>query len=120
MILIIVIKFCGIYFSGWDDGRGYMKMTSLELAKYLENQGIYNSEVLKAVAKIPRELFVEPQYRDSAYADHPLPIPCGQTISQPYLVAFMTQVLMENNVLTKVLEIERIGISSGDFVSASF
>jgi protein-L-isoaspartate(D-aspartate) O-methyltransferase len=49
--------------------------------------------VLKAMADVPRHLFVPPQYRDQAYDDVPLPIGNGQTISQPYIVALMTQAL---------------------------
>jgi protein-L-isoaspartate(D-aspartate) O-methyltransferase len=49
--------------------------------------------VLAAMAEVPRHLFVPPQYRDQAYEDIPLPIGHGQTISQPYIVALMTQAL---------------------------
>ncbi len=49
--------------------------------------------VLAAIAAVPRHLFVPPQYRDQAYEDIPLPIGHGQTISQPYIVALMTQAL---------------------------
>jgi protein-L-isoaspartate(D-aspartate) O-methyltransferase len=49
--------------------------------------------VLAAMAAVPRHLFVPPQYRDQAYEDIPLPIGQGQTISQPYIVALMTQAL---------------------------
>jgi protein-L-isoaspartate(D-aspartate) O-methyltransferase len=49
--------------------------------------------VLRAMAVVPRHLFVPPQYRDQAYEDIPLPIGHGQTISQPYIVALMTQAL---------------------------
>ncbi len=49
--------------------------------------------VLAAIAAVPRHLFVPPQYRDEAYDDIPLPIGQGQTISQPYIVALMTQAL---------------------------
>ena len=49
--------------------------------------------VLDAMAAVPRHLFVPPQYRDQAYEDIPLPIGHGQTISQPYIVALMTQAL---------------------------
>jgi len=47
--------------------------------------------VLKAMESVPRHRFVAPEYEDTAYADHPLPIGHGQTISQPYIVALMTQ-----------------------------
>ncbi len=54
---------------------------------------ITDPAVLKAMGKVPRERFVPNTRRDHAYEDHPLPIGYGQTISQPYIVAYMTQVL---------------------------
>lgn len=54
---------------------------------------ITDEEVLRVMGKVPRHKFVLPQYLDRAYADHPLPIGYGQTISQPYIVALMTQLL---------------------------
>ena len=56
-------------------------------------RGITDSRILNAMRKIPREKFVEEKFWSSAYADHPLPIGEGQTISQPYIVALMTQCL---------------------------
>jgi len=56
-------------------------------------RGIRDPRVLAAMRKVPRELFVPPEYRHEAYDDHPIPIGFGQTISQPYIVAFMTEVL---------------------------
>jgi protein-L-isoaspartate(D-aspartate) O-methyltransferase len=57
----------------------------------LRRRGISDPAVLRAMDEVPREHFVEPGFRDSAYADQALPIACGQTISQPYVVAFMTE-----------------------------
>ncbi|MBL6991764.1 MAG: protein-L-isoaspartate(D-aspartate) O-methyltransferase [Bacteriovoracaceae bacterium] len=54
-------------------------------------RGISNPQVIKALEKIPRHLFVPPKLREQAYGDYPLPIGHGQTISQPYIVAYMTQ-----------------------------
>jgi protein-L-isoaspartate(D-aspartate) O-methyltransferase len=65
--------------------------------------------VLAAIAEVPRHLFVPPQYRDQAYEDVPLPIGHGQTISQPYIVALMTQAL-RLQADSRVLE---IGTGSG-------
>jgi protein-L-isoaspartate(D-aspartate) O-methyltransferase len=65
--------------------------------------------VLEAMGKVPRHLFVLEDYRDSAYEDRPLPIGEGQTISQPYMVAIMTQSL-ELQGREKVLE---VGTGSG-------
>ncbi len=59
----------------------------------LRRRGISDSAVLRAMDEVPREHFVESSFVDSAYADQALPIACGQTISQPYVVAFMTEQL---------------------------
>jgi len=72
-------------------------------------RGISDRDVIRAMKTVPRHLFVPEKYRSSAYADHPLPIGEGQTISQPYIVAFMTEALRLNPGDT-VLE---IGTGSG-------
>jgi len=59
----------------------------------LRKRGISDSAVLRAMDQVPREHFVEGAFIDSAYADQALPIACGQTISQPYVVAYMTEQL---------------------------
>lgn len=63
------------------------------LLQSLREQGIRDERVLAAIADIPREAFVEQPFADQAYADQALPIACGQTISQPYIVALMTEAL---------------------------
>lgn len=72
-------------------------------------RGIKDSRVVQAMSNVPRHLFVPPEYQDSAYQDHPLPIGEGQTISQPYIVGLMTQCLQLKDEET-VLE---IGTGSG-------
>ena len=59
----------------------------------LRRQAIGDERVLAAIASVPREAFVEDAFADQAYADQALPMSCGQTISQPYIVAFMTEAL---------------------------
>ena len=59
----------------------------------LRRRGIVDQAVLRAMDEVPREHFVDPDFIDAAYADHALPIACGQTISQPYVVAYMTEQL---------------------------
>jgi protein-L-isoaspartate(D-aspartate) O-methyltransferase len=59
----------------------------------LRRRGISDAAVLRAMDEVPREHFVEQTYVDDAYADQALPIACGQTISQPYVVAYMTEQL---------------------------
>jgi protein-L-isoaspartate(D-aspartate) O-methyltransferase len=63
------------------------------VAGQLAGRDITDRRVLAAMEKVPRHLFVPPPYRDQAYEDYPLPIGEGQTISQPYIVALMTQTL---------------------------
>jgi protein-L-isoaspartate(D-aspartate) O-methyltransferase len=76
---------------------------------YLELQGITDKKVLKAIRSLPRELFVPKELENEAYRDTALPIDCGQTISQPFIVAYMTEKL-ELKETDKVLE---IGTGSG-------
>ncbi len=59
----------------------------------LRRRGITEQPVLRAMDEVPREHFVSPETIDAAYADQALPIACGQTISQPYVVAYMTEKL---------------------------
>jgi len=75
----------------------------------LRRRGIRDTNVLRAIERVPRELFVDPAFADHAYQDIALPIECGQTISQPFVVAFMTEKL-ELDESHKVLE---IGTGSG-------
>ena len=80
------------------------------LAEQLLGLGITNQSVLNVIASIPRHLFVEQVLVHKAYQNTALPIGQGQTISQPYIVAKMTQMLVEHGVTTNVLE---IGTGSG-------
>jgi protein-L-isoaspartate(D-aspartate) O-methyltransferase len=75
----------------------------------LRSRGIKDPRVLDAMARVPRHLFVPDSQRDEAYGDFPLPIGHGQTISQPYIVAFMTEALRLDPA-HRVLE---IGTGSG-------
>ncbi|MGB9761534.1 MAG: protein-L-isoaspartate(D-aspartate) O-methyltransferase [Caldimicrobium thiodismutans] len=75
----------------------------------IKARGIKDERVLKAMLKVPRHLFVPSSLRDQAYGDFPLPIGEGQTISQPYIVALMTEAL-ELKGKERVLE---IGTGSG-------
>ncbi len=75
----------------------------------LKGRDIHDPRVLQAMRRVPRHLFVAPELRHLAYADGPLPIPAGQTISQPYVVALMTQ-LLAPGPRDRVLE---IGVGSG-------
>jgi protein-L-isoaspartate(D-aspartate) O-methyltransferase len=75
----------------------------------MRGRGLTDETVLKVMEKVPRHEFVPEEFLEQAYADHPLPIGYGQTISQPYIVALMTQ-LLGIGAEDKVLE---IGTGSG-------
>ncbi|MCU0350549.1 MAG: protein-L-isoaspartate(D-aspartate) O-methyltransferase [Flavobacterium sp.] len=80
-----------------------------QLVKQLQDKGITDKSVLDAISKIPRHLFLESSFEDFAYQDKAFPIGAGQTISQPYTVAFQSQ-LLEIKKEAKILE---IGTGSG-------
>jgi protein-L-isoaspartate(D-aspartate) O-methyltransferase len=63
------------------------------LRRDLRGRGISDERVLDAMSRVPREMFVQPGDERAAYTDRALPIDCGQTISQPYMVALMTTAL---------------------------
>jgi protein-L-isoaspartate(D-aspartate) O-methyltransferase len=75
------------------EGETYMSEREAMVRLHLEARGIADRAVLQAMRKVPREEFVPPQHRRHAYADSALPIEARQTISQPYIVAAMTEAL---------------------------
>jgi protein-L-isoaspartate(D-aspartate) O-methyltransferase len=79
------------------------------VARQLRSRGIADERVLRAMSTVQRELFVSDAQRSTAYADEALPIPAGQTISQPYMVARMTE-LVAPRAGSRILE---IGTGSG-------
>jgi protein-L-isoaspartate(D-aspartate) O-methyltransferase len=91
-----------------------MRITSRKgesLAQLLHKEGISSAKVLAAIAKTPREIFLPDALKHKAYQNTALPIGQGQTISQPYIVARMTELLLEtDNQVQSVLE---IGTGSG-------
>ena len=86
-----------------------LEANRIRLIMELRRKGITNSKVLGAIERVPREAFVPETFRDQAYEDMALPIGSGQTISQPAVVAFMTQELKVGDRM-KILE---IGTGSG-------
>lgn len=77
------------------------------VTEQIESRGISDPLVLAAMRAIPRHLFVSSEFESEAYEDHPVPIGHGQTISQPYIVAYMTQVLGPD------LEVDVLEIGTG-------
>lgn len=80
------------------------------LVERLKEEGISHPDVLRAIAETPRHLFVDEALSHRAYEDNALPISNGQTISQPYIVALMTEAILQDGIPDKVLE---IGTGSG-------
>ena len=90
-------------------GEAAADIERMEFQLSLRRHGISDQAVLRAMDEVPREYFVAAEYAESAYADQALPIACGQTISQPYVVAYMTEQL-EVEARHRALE---IGTGSG-------
>ena len=84
------LSFC---FSLDEDNQHYKKLRYKMVNQQIAERGIYNQKVLQAMRDVPRHLFVPKRRQRSAYGDFPLPIGYGQTISQPYIVALMTELL---------------------------
>ena len=87
----------------------YAQLREAMVAAQIEERGVKDPRVLEAMRKIPRHIFVQDALWERAYDDHPLPIGEGQTISQPYMVAVMTEALKLKGK-EKILE---IGTGSG-------
>jgi len=84
--------------------------TRRRLVQRLEDEGIHNQDVLNIMASTPRHIFIDEAISHRAYEDTALPIGRGQTISQPYIVARMTELLLDSGPCNRVLE---IGTGSG-------
>jgi protein-L-isoaspartate(D-aspartate) O-methyltransferase len=81
----------------------------MEFLLSLRRRGISDAAVLRAMDAVPREDFVLPAFAATAYADQAMPIACGQTISQPYVVAYMTEQLE----VTRAQRVLEVGTGSG-------
>jgi len=109
-VILCVFVATAISCTGQNTNNLHWEKQRLDLVEYsIEGQGISNHEVLDAMRKVPRHEFVPAEYQSMSYWDRPLPIGDGQTISQPSLVALMTE-LLELERKDKVLE---IGTGSG-------
>jgi protein-L-isoaspartate(D-aspartate) O-methyltransferase len=78
-----------------------------------ETYGLDSPRVFKAILQVPRDKFVKNEYKHLAYEDSPVPIGFGQTMSQPYTVAFMTDLLIAKNARLKDKKVLEIGTGSG-------
>jgi protein-L-isoaspartate(D-aspartate) O-methyltransferase len=105
----ILIILTSLHVSGQSDSEGYKILRDRMVREQIERRSIRQPATINAMKTVERHLFVSEADRKYAYGDHPLPIGYGQTISQPYIVAFMTQVI-DPKVNQRVLE---IGTGSG-------
>jgi protein-L-isoaspartate(D-aspartate) O-methyltransferase len=109
MILLTCQSSCKTQTDKQNTSNNYKTDREYMVKNQLEARGITNKKVLNAFKKVERHLFVPDEYKNKGYGDYPLPIGEGQTISQPYIVAYMTDILnLKGN--EKVLE---IGTGSG-------
>jgi len=92
-----------------SDDTDFLDQRTAMVKSQIVERGIKDTRVIRAMMSVPRHKFVPDKYIASAYDDRPLPIGYGQTISQPYIVAYMTEVLNLNKT-SKVLE---VGTGSG-------
>jgi protein-L-isoaspartate(D-aspartate) O-methyltransferase len=105
-IILIILTLTCTFLSNDDP---YLNNRKHMVKSQIQDRGIWQRSTLDAMLKVPRHLFVPKDLMDEAYDDNPLPIGYGQTISQPYIVAYMTAVI-EPRSNQKILE---IGTGSG-------
>jgi len=105
----VIILFLLMGKPGFPQVDKYYSARDRMVTNQIEARGVTDASTLKAMRKVPRHLFVPKEYEDEAYGDFPLPIGNGQTISQPFIVAYMTEVVKPDRK-KKALE---IGTGSG-------
>jgi protein-L-isoaspartate(D-aspartate) O-methyltransferase len=105
MIILSLLLTTGLFAQADKYYTARMNMVTTQII----NRGITDRETIESLKKVPRHLFVSAGYESDAYGDYPLPIGYGQTISQPYIVAFMTESVKPSSK-KKALE---IGTGSG-------
>ena len=106
---VISFLFCFFYAEEKTEEEWWHKRADVMVEKQIERRGVKDPRVLKVMRETPRHRFIPPHLEKMAYNDGPLPIGEGQTISQPYIVALMTELLQLKGE-EKVLE---IGTGSG-------
>ena len=107
--LFLILILPGFSTCSAQEEMDFTRLREAMVDRQIIDRGVNDPDVIKAMRKVPRHLFVPQKNRAFSYADHPLPIGEGQTISQPYIVAFMTEAL-KLKPGEKVLE---IGTGSG-------
>ena len=105
--VFLLYLFMLVFFPVQEDA--YKEKREKLVEDYIQSRGVKDKAVLQTMRSVKRHMFVPPNLASEAYEDHPLPIGHGQTISQPYIVAYMTEVIKPTPQM-KVLE---IGTGSG-------
>jgi protein-L-isoaspartate(D-aspartate) O-methyltransferase len=108
IVALLIAASCGRPPRAQVDDR-FAQQRERMIKEQIAPRGMIDAPVLAAMAKVPRQEFVPPELREASYGDHPLPIGYGQTISQPFVVAFMTEQVRPKQT-DRVLE---IGTGSG-------
>jgi len=108
-VALAVLIWAWTYFPRKSNDQDYYQKRQQMVEQQIIARGIQDREVIKAARKVPRHQFVSPDQQASAYQDRPLPIGEGQTISQPYIVALMTEELN----LSRGYKVLEIGTGSG-------
>ena len=117
-IVVATLLGVSLVLAGAPSGDAAKKAREAMVRDQIAARGVKDTRVLDAMRKVPRHALVPADYRRFAYADHPLPIGEDQTISQPYIVAFMTEQLRFLHVDQETLRgdfaaaIERIGVTA--------
>lgn len=106
---VLLLLFCLAVAAEKADSDWWHKKADMMVKQQIEKRGVQDKGVLRVMRKTPRHLFIPENMKDRAYEDGPLPIGEGQTISQPYIVALMTE-LLQLKGKERVLE---IGTGSG-------
>lgn len=109
LVIFLAAFLCSLQKAGFAQTANFSTLRKSMVEKQIAQRGITDKEILDAFMAVPRHRFVLPKYAAFAYHDSPLPLTDGQTISQPYIVAFMTDAL-QLKATDKVLE---IGTGSG-------
>ena len=109
LLAIAVAVLSGVIHPALATDDPYLQKRAAMVRDQIERGGVSDPRVLAAMLEVPRHLFVSPEYRAKAYEPYPLPIGEGQTISEPYVVGFMTQILRLKET-DRVLE---VGTGSG-------
>ncbi len=104
LLMGVVVSLLAFPSPGLSQTERYDRLRQEMVRRWIEGEGVADSATLHAMRTVPRHEFVPPEYLSRAYGDHPLPIGHGQTISQPYIVAYMTEILRPRHGM-KVLEV---------------